>query len=266
MSFLRALGDTSLTVSALGLGTVKIGRDQGVKYPHAFTLPDDGAVRDLLAQARALGINLLDTAPAYGNSEQRLGQLLTDRHHWVIVSKVGEEFIDGASHFDFSPAHTRASVERSLRRLNTDYLDCVLVHSDGNDLAVLREGVLETLNELKREGKIRASGFSGKTVAGGLAALERSDVAMVTYNLSQQDERPVIDHAAAHGKGILIKKAFASGHLAADLPDPVQASLELTLGTAGVSAVIAGTINPRHLEENVQKARRACERPRPLSP
>ena len=266
MSFLRALGDTGLTVSALGLGTVKIGRDQGVKYPHAFTLPDDDAVRDLLARARALGINLLDTAPAYGSSEQRLGQLLTDRHHWVIVSKVGEEFTNGVSHFDFSPAHTRASVERSLRRLNTDYLDCVLVHSDGNDLAVLREGVLETLDELKREGKIRASGFSGKTVAGGLAALERSDIAMVTYNLHQQDERPVIDHAAAHGKGILIKKAFASGHLAADLPDPVQASLELALGTAGVSAVIAGTIDPRHLQENVLKARRVCEPTQPPAP
>ena len=261
MAFLRPLGDTGLTVSALGLGTVKIGRDQGVKYPTPFSIPDDDAVRDLLARARELGINLIDTAPAYGRSEERLGQLLRDRQDWVIVSKVGEEFSDGDSHFDFSPAHTRASVERSLRRLNTDYLDCVLIHSDGNDLDVLRSGALETLEEMKQAGLIRAIGMSTKTVAGGLEALKRSDVAMVTYNLKQDDERPVIDHAAAHHKGILIKKAFASGHLADDQPDPVQASLNKVLGTAGVSAVIAGTVNPHHLEENVRKARLACGDP-----
>lgn len=258
MSFLRPLGDTGLTVSALGLGTVKIGRDRGVKYPSAFTIPDDDAVRELLARARDLGVNLIDTAPAYGNSEERLGDLLEDRRHWVIVSKVGEEFENGESRFDFSPEHTRASVERSLRRLNTDYIDCVLVHSDGNDLAVLRQGTLDVLNELRKEGKVRATGLSGKTVEGGLAALEKSDVAMVTYNLNEDRERPVIDYAAAHHKGILIKKAFASGHLDGTLADPVQASLDRVLGTAGVSAVIAGTVNPAHLEENVLKARRAC--------
>ena len=68
MAFMRPLGNTGLTVSALGLGTVKIGRDKGVKYPNGFTIPDDKAVSDLLAQARDLGINLIDTAPAYGSS------------------------------------------------------------------------------------------------------------------------------------------------------------------------------------------------------
>ena len=170
MAFLRELGDTGLTVSALGLGTVKIGRDQGVKYPTPFSIPDDDAVRDLLARARELGINLIDTAPAYGRSEERLGQLLRDRQDWVIVSKVGEEFSDGDSHFDFSPAHTRASVERSLRRLNTDYLDCVLIHSDGNDLDVLRSGALETLEEMKQAGLIRAGEWWRTFTALGLHA------------------------------------------------------------------------------------------------
>ncbi|WP_133491645.1 aldo/keto reductase [Alcanivorax sp. 24] len=257
MAFLRPLGDTGLTVSALGLGTVKIGRDQGVKYPSAFTIPDDQAVRELLALARDLDINLIDTAPAYGRSEERLGQLLTGRRDWVIVSKVGEEFEKGESRFDFTPEHTIASVERSLRRLNTDYLDCVLIHSDGNDLDVLRQGTLEVLAELKRKGLIRAIGVSTKTVEGGLETLRRADVAMVTYNLAHDEERPVIDYAAEHGKGILIKKAFASGHLDAGHADPVQASLDRVLGTPGVGAVIAGTVNPRHLKENVEKARRA---------
>ena len=254
MAFLRELGDTGLTVSALGLGTVKIGRDQGVKYPTPFSIPDDDAVRDLLARARELGINLIDTAPAYGRSEERLGHLLPNRQDWVIVSKVGEEFRDGDSHFDFSPAHTRASVERSLRRLNTDYLDCVLIHSDGNDLDVLRSGALETLEEMKQAGLIRAIGMSTKTVAGGLEALKRSDVAMVTYNLKQDDERPVIDYAAAHHKGILIKKALASGHLCLDGADPVREGLRLVLGHPAVGSAIVGTINPQHLRDNVAAA------------
>jgi aryl-alcohol dehydrogenase-like predicted oxidoreductase len=252
----RPLGDTGLIVSPLGLGTVKLGRDQGVKYPSGFTIPDDSAARALLDQARALGINLIDTAPAYGVSEQRLGPLLRgQREDWVIVSKVGEEFDDGQSRFDFSPQHTRFSVERSLQRLETDRIDLVLVHSDGNDVAILRDsGVYETLAQLRREGKIRAFGLSGKTVEGGLLALEHGDCAMVTYNLAEQAERPVLDHAAAHGKGILIKKALASGHAVLAGEDPVRASFELVFGHPGVTAAIVGTINPQHLAANAATA------------
>ena len=252
--FHRPLGSTGLTVSPLGLGTVKLGRDQGVKYPNGFTIPDDDQARLLLAQARELGINLIDTAPAYGRSEERLGPLLRgQRDEWVIVSKVGEEFDDGQSRFDFSAAHTRASVERSLKRLETDCIDLVLVHSDGDDLRILEtEAVYETLALLKQEGKIRGFGFSGKTVAGGLKALEQGDCAMVTYNLNEQGERPVLDYAATHGKAILVKKALASGHVCLSPGvDPVRASFELLFGHPGVSSAIVGTINPVHLAHNV---------------
>ncbi|MDF2073783.1 aldo/keto reductase [Pseudomonas mendocina] len=250
----RPLGSTGLKVSPLGLGTVKLGRDQGVKYPNGFTIPDDAQARALLNQARELGINLIDTAPAYGVSEQRLGPLLRgQRDEWVIVSKTGEEFEQGQSHFDFSPAHTRLSVERSLKRLETDRIDLVLVHSDGNDLAVLQDtGVYETLAELKREGKILAYGISGKTVEGGLLALEQGDCAMVTYNLGEQGEKPVLDYAASHAKGVLIKKALASGHAClAEGVDPVRASFELIFAHPGVSSAIVGTITPAHLAANV---------------
>ena len=251
----RPLGSTGLLVSPLGLGTVKLGRDQGVKYPNGFSIPDDAQARQLLGLARELGINLIDTAPAYGVSEARLGLLLAgQRDEWVIVSKVGEEFENGQSHFDFSAAHTRFSVERSLQRLRTDRIELVLVHSDGNDLDILHNSdVYQTLAELKQEGKILGFGFSGKTVEGGLLALERGDCAMVTYNLNEQAERPVIDYAAAHRKGILVKKALASGHLAAG-EDPVRRSFELLFGQPGVSSAIVGTINPRHLEDNVRTA------------
>ncbi len=250
----RPLGSTGLHVSPLGLGTVKLGRDQGVKYPNGFTIPDDDQARLLLAQARDLGINLIDTAPAYGRSEERLGPLLRgQRDHWVIVSKVGEEFEEGQSRFDFSAAHTRFSIERSLKRLETDHIDLVLVHSDGNDLHILEhEEVYQTLEALKQEGKIGGFGLSGKTVEGGLKALQRGDCAMVTYNLNEQAERPVLDYAAEHGKAILVKKALASGHVCLSPGvDPVRASFELLFGHPGVSSAIVGTINPVHLAHNV---------------
>ncbi|WP_191489828.1 aldo/keto reductase [Pseudomonas sp. FEN] len=250
----RALGSTGLLVSPLGLGTVKLGRDQGVKYPSGFQIPDDQQARQLLKLSRDLGINLIDTAPAYGRSEERLGPLLRgQRQEWVIVSKVGEEFEAGQSRHDFSAAHTRLSVERSLQRLETDVIDLVLVHSDGNDLAILEHSeAYQTLDALKHEGKIRAFGFSGKTVEGGLRALEQGDCAMITYNLNEQAEKPVIDYATAHGKAILVKKALASGHacLAPGI-DPVRASFELLFAQPGVASAIVGTINPVHLAHNV---------------
>lgn len=259
MNWMRELGSTGLTVSALGLGTVKLGRDQGVKYPTGFTIPDDRTALNLLAQAQDLGINLIDTAPAYGTSEERLGPLLQGRRdQWVICSKVGEEFNSGDSHYDFSPEHVRFSVGRSLQRLETDVIDIVLVHSDGNDMRIIQElGTLQALEALKAEGLIRAYGMSTKTVEGGIAAAQSSDVVMLTYNLAQQEERPVLDACAELGKGALIKKALASGHLAEDCEDPVQASMDLVFGHPGSSAAIIGTITPAHLAANVSAARKA---------
>ncbi|UTA48176.1 aldo/keto reductase [Simiduia sp. 21SJ11W-1] len=258
----RPFGSTGIEVSPIGLGTVKLGRNQGVKYPKGFELPSDAEALALINLARELGVNLIDTAPAYGTSETRLGHLLKgQRQQWVICSKVGEEFSNGESHFDFSAAHTRHSIERSLQRLNTDVIDIVLVHSNGDDLHIIeQEGALEQLAELKREGKIRAFGMSTKTVEGGLKAAQIADGVMVTYNLNEQAERPVIDYCHSHQKGVFIKKALASGHLCnGQSADPVQASMDFVLQTAGVTSAIVGTINPQHLRDNLARANKALE-------
>jgi len=231
---------------------VKLGRDQGVKYPDAFKIPDDHEALALIHLARNLGINLIDTAPAYGVSEERLGQLLKgQRKEWLICTKTGEEFINGESSFDFSEKHTVYSVERSLKRLRTDYLDMVLIHSDGNDLEVLTNTpVMETLHALKQQGKIRAIGMSTKTVAGGLLAAAQSDVVMVTYNLKENNDREVLDYCLNNNKGVFIKKALASGHVKGD--KGVEESFNFVFSHRAVSSIISGTISPSHLKSNVQ--------------
>ena len=251
----RALGSTGIEVSCLGLGTVKFGRNQEVKYPSSFALPSDREVEQLLAEAQELGINLLDTAPAYGSSEQRIGRLLSTRDDWVLCTKVGEEFTTGKSFFDFGAEHTRRSVERSLRDMKTDVLDIVLIHSDGEDLKILEQtDCYPTLVTMRDAGLIKAIGMSTKTVAGGLRAVELLDVVMATYNPSYTEDLPVIEAAEQSGKGLLIKKALNSGHDALGTPTSAAKALQAALGLGGVSAAIVGTINPAHLRANADAA------------
>lgn len=248
----RCLGKTEIEVSKIGLGTVKFGRNQGLKYPSAFELPSDQALDELLNGAAELGINFLDTAPAYGTSEERLGKLLkTKRRQWVISTKVGESFKDGISSFDFSPKAVRHSIERSLKRLNTDYLDIVLAHSNGEDQRIIEEEeIFLTLDTLKKEGKLRAYGMSTKTVTGGLLTIAQSDVAMVTFNPTWPNEREVIRTAHQQRKGILIKKALASGHLQTiSSENPLENAMHFIFSEPGVTSAIIGTINLSHLKQ-----------------
>jgi aryl-alcohol dehydrogenase-like predicted oxidoreductase len=169
----------------------------------------------------------------------------------VIVSKVGEIFENGESRFDFSFEYTVATVEQSLSTLKTDYLDCVLIHSDGNDLRILEnEGALEALRELKRRGLIRSHGMSSKTVAGGLRVVQEMDVVMATCNLDYNEELPVLEAARAQGKGVLIKKGLMSGHVRGQTG--VRDSFAHVFAQPGVSSMIVGTINPAHLRDNVR--------------
>lgn len=250
----RYLGTTNIQISPLGLGTVKFGRNEGVKYPEGFDIPDDDALLSLLEVAKGLGVNVLDTAPAYGTSEERLGHLLKgQRRDWVIVGKAGEEFENGHSTYNFTLDHFKMSLERSLERLQTEYLDVFLIHSDGNDLDILNDDALiKTLHALKEQGLVRAIGASTKTTAGGLRALELMDVVMATYTADYTAEKPVLDKALETGQGVLLKKVLGSGH-----NTDIHSAMNFAFSHPAVSAVITGTINPKHLRENAEAIDRA---------
>ena len=123
----RKIGSSEIFVSAMGLGTVKFGRNTQVKYPCKFELPSDQDLTKLLKETYSLGINFLDTAPAYGTSEERIGKLLKGwRKSWVLSTKAGEEFKGGKSIYNFTAEAIEKSVLQSLKKLQTDYLDLVL--------------------------------------------------------------------------------------------------------------------------------------------
>lgn len=243
------LGNTGLNVSRLGLGTVKFGRNEGVKYPQRFEIPDEKFLHYFLQLAKSLGINLLDTAPAYGQSEERLGRLLQGtRKDWVIAGKAGEEFENGVSSYNFTPAHFERSLHRSLERLKTDYLDILLIHSDGRDTEILQnDALIKILHGFKAQGLVKAIGASVKTAEGGIKALELLDIAMATYTPAYTDERPVLDYAAAHNKGVILKKLLSSGH---DIN--IKDAFKFAFSHKGTGSAIIGTINPKHLEANAK--------------
>jgi aryl-alcohol dehydrogenase-like predicted oxidoreductase len=242
-------------VSRLGLGTLKFGRNEQVKFPggEGFALPTDRQVEALLDVTLEAGINLLDTAPAYGTGEERLGKLLgTRRERFFLVTKTGEEFADGRSNYVFTAEHTRMSVERSLRRLRTDFLDCVLLHcsrDDANDIA--STPALAVLSRLKDEGKIGGFGASTHTVEGGRLAVELADCAMVTFNKGATADRTVIELARRNGKAILVKKGLASGHMG---PEGAAAHIRFVLDTPGVTCLVFGSLDPENIRANARAA------------
>jgi len=244
------LGKTGIHVTPVGYGAFKIGRNQKIKYPNGFRLPDETEATRILEHVLSLGINLIDTAPAYGLSEERIGRALHGRRdEFILSSKTGENFEEGESGYDYSAAGTEASVERSLRRLQTDVLDLVFVHSNGRDLFIQQQtDVVPTLQRLKEKGMIRAIGFSGKKTSGAEYALQWADAIMVEYHIGNISNTSVIEKARQQNVGVIVKKGLASGHLAA--PEAIR----FVLGNPLVHSLVIGGNNTEHLSANCQVA------------
>lgn len=253
----RKLGNTNLELSLIGLGTVKFGRNTAVKYPESFTIPSIDQIIKILELAQELGINTLDTAPAYGDSESKLGKIFKEsssifRDNFKIITKAGEEFINNQSNYNFSADFISSSLDKSLKNLNTDSIDIFLIHSDGNDDLIANNDQLWQLLEFrKKQGDIKAYGVSSKTVEnGGLECLKKADLAMVTYRKDYLEEKPLLDYALKNNKGIILKKVLNSGHLANNNSSATDC-LKFSSQHQAVSSMIIGSINPKHIIQNI---------------
>ncbi|MFO7947660.1 MAG: aldo/keto reductase, partial [Armatimonadota bacterium] len=226
----RRLGRTGFMVTPLGLGGAHLGRTG----PGREDFDDDLAVRTV-HRALELGLNVIDTAPLYGESQRRIGLALDEwydsdrqRGDLIISTKTGSE-PDGTKHY--SAEWTRQSVEKSLELLKTDYLDIVLVH-DPPDLAPVFEtgGALETLLELKSEGVIRAIGLGARPHEFHRRCIESGDfdvsLTFCDYNLLEQSAAEgVLKSAAREDVGIYNGAAVMLGLLSGDDPRKVADGL-----------------------------------------
>lgn len=247
---MRNVGRTGLKVPPLGFGAFKIGRNEGVKYPKPYDLPDEAAVGSLLNSILDLGCTLIDTAPAYGLSEVRIGRAISHRRsEFVLSTKVGETFENGQSRFDFSSDAVRTSLDRSLANLQSDILDIVFIHSNGDDRRIIEQTeTVSILQEYRARGLIRAIGLSGKTVEGATLALAWADVLMVEYNLQESGHEQAIKKAAEAGVAVFVKKGLSSGKL------PASDSIRFVLGNSNVTCLIIGGLSLDHFRENWKTA------------
>lgn len=238
--------------SPIGFGAFKIGRNLKTKYAAPYDLPSDEDAGTLLNGVLDLGITLIDTAPAYGLSEERIGRHLNDRRgEFVLSTKVGETFTGGESNYAFDRQSVSASIDRSLGALQTDHLDLLFIHSAGNDLALLEStDVLETLLDRKTAGDIGRIGFSGKTNDGASAALATGaiDALMVAFSPDDRASADVLDAAAKLGVDVFVKKGLGSGRVSADEAIP------FCLAHPSVRTLVIGSLSLEHMAANCRIA------------
>ncbi len=214
----RMLGRTDLCVSALALGTVELGMDYGIQVPGHFGRPSEEVAAALLDQALAAGINLLDTARAYGESEAVLGRLLRRRRKLILLAtKASAHLPDGTVPTGAAlQTHLVSQLEQSLRLLQTDYVDLWQIHNVDAQVLAAHETVAETFHAVQQAGKIRWRGGSFYGAALPEQALHRDlfDVLQVTYSVfDQRITDRVLPLAEERNVGILVRSVLLKGAL-----------------------------------------------------
>jgi aryl-alcohol dehydrogenase-like predicted oxidoreductase len=211
----RLLGKTGLSVSSVGLGAWQLGNGV-VEKPAWGGGPDEATSHAIVAAALALGVNFFDTAPGYasGRSEELLGAALEGRRADVVLCSKFGHTADGRT--DWNATSIEASVEQSLKRLRTDYLDVVLLHSPPPELLAGTSPHYAELARLQAAGMIR---FYGASVDFGpdvdrLVETTDSQVLEIWFNVLHQEPLPALERAAAKGLGVIVKVPLDSGWLA----------------------------------------------------
>ena len=210
MKYNRFIKNSTL-VSEIGVGAWQLG-----DHSDWQTMSEQEAI-ELVHEALHLGVNFFDTAPNYGlgSSELRLGKALRDtpRDKIVVNSKFGHQ---SSGELNFDPGLIRESVEGSLRRLQFDYLDSVILHNppreylDGNT-----SPHYEIFEQLKEEGKIKAYGASVDTLEDMLVVLNttNSEVIEAYFNIFHQEVSEAFDLALEKDVAIIAKIPLDSGWL-----------------------------------------------------
>ena len=282
---IREFGKTGEEISQLGIGLSEIGR---------ISVQESKNIDKLLNSAIDLGINFFDTAPCYGNSEEFLGRAISHRRsEYFLASKCGhyvESSDDDKNGNSWGESDLRErewtkktiieSVDRSLKRMKTDYLDLIQLHSC--DLDILHEGeVIDAIERMKEAGKVRFIGYSGDNEAAEWASLDsRFDSIQTSFNvLDQGAKNMVFPGVNKTQKGLIAKRPIANGAWGADKSpsayaseyfrryeiinsngididtdlSPIELSLAFALSHQTINVHIVGTTNLSHLKSNIKQ-------------
>ena len=208
------LGKTDQMVSRLALGTWGLGSDfyGEVELQSAI---------DTLHAAVDCGINLVDTAPNYGNSEEVLGKAMEGiRDKVVLATKCGCLKYPGGSYKLLTPVSMRIQLEESLRRLKTDYIDLYQIHypDKNSSMAV----AYDTMNQFVKEGKIRAWGVCNHTVTEALDAADAGAVSIqLQYSLTKRGmERDILPVSKANNLAVMAYGTLIGGLLSGKYTGP----------------------------------------------
>ncbi len=266
----RQFGKTDMSVSVLGFGGSKIG------YENASEL----TVEKLLNSALDAGLNVIDTAECYERSEELIGKAVHGRRdEFYLFTKCGHPRGTGSE--DWSAGSIMESIERSLRRLQTECLDLIQLHNCSE--AILRRGEAITALQTARErGHTRYLGYTGDSVAAKFAVESGVfDSLQTSINIADQESIELTVPLARQRQMAVIAKrplanvAWESGHKPIDpyqhtywdrlrklaypfirgltIEPSITRALRFTLSVPGVHVAIVGTSKPERWQENADK-------------
>lgn len=219
----RKLGSTGLEVSEIGFGAWGIGGQTG-DGANSYGDTDDEQSRRALRCAYDAGITFYDTSNlyGYGHSEKLIGEELGDvRDKIVIASKVG--FVKHGGPHNISPDYIKKSLEESLGRLGTDYIDLYQLHSPPIEMIKENPESVETLRALREGGLIKAFGLSVKNPEDSIPAINDFGFESIQVNFNMIDQRAVekgvFDLAEEKNVGIIARTPLAFGFLTGKIED-----------------------------------------------
>jgi len=213
----RVLGETGIRVSEVGFGAWAIGGPVDLfGIPVGWGKVDDRESEAAIQRALDLGVNFFDTADVYGSghSEELIGHCLEGKE-CVIATKGGNARTEKGAIKDFSTPHIRAAIEGSLRRLKRDSIDVYQLHNPSPGIWQADE-VFSLLEQVKKEGKIRARGVSISAIDEGIHLIKtgKVDCLQVLLNiLNQEPAKELLPLAEEYGIGIIVRVPIAAGLL-----------------------------------------------------
>ena len=262
----RKFGKTGMLVSVIGFGGAEIGF-------HNISLL---TVKELLSSALDSGLNVIDTAECYEGSEELIGQAISHRRaDYYLFTKCGH-----GAHYDdpaWKPEQIASSIDRSLKRLQTDYVDLVQLHSCNK--AILEQGdVIDVLKNAKQAGKTRFIGYSGDG-EDARCAIETGEFDTLQTSINIADQQAIallLPLASRQGMGVIAKRPIANAawrtgtkpadsyfhpywerlqklkydFLTGTLEESVAKALRFTLSVPGVHTAIVGTTKPGRWRQN----------------